>query len=79
MKVEDLRKQTKPCYIHNLHIGDTFLLDGELYYIHTCNDTERIMGAINLTSNNIKSFYTPSSLTVTPVKCKICILEDEQF
>lgn len=78
MKVEDLRRQ-KPCYIHNLHVGDTFLLEGELYYVFICNDTERTIGTINLTTNSIHLFSIPSSLTATPVKCKVCILEDEQF
>ena len=78
MKVEDLRRQ-KPCYIHNLHVGDTFLLEEELYYVYICNDTERTIGTINLTTNSIHLFSIPSSLTATPVKCKVCILEDEQF
>ena len=78
MKVEDLRRQ-KPCYIHNLHVGDTFLLEGELYYVFICSDTERPIGTINLTTNSIHLFSIPSSLTATPVKCKICILEDEQY
>ena len=72
MKVEDLRRQ-KPCYIHNLHVGDTFLLEGELYYVFICNDTERTIGTINLTTNSIHLFSIPSSLTATPVKCKVCI------
>ena len=76
MKVEDLRRQ-KPCYIHNLHVGDTFLLEGELYYVFICNDTERTIGTINSTTNSIHLFSIPSSLTATRVKCKICILEDE--
>ena len=78
MKVEDLRRQ-KPCYIHNLHVGDTFLLEGELYYVFICSDTERTIGTINLTTNSIHLFDSPSSLTATPVKCKVCILEDEQY
>ena len=78
MKVEDLRRQ-KPCYIHNLHVGDTFLLEGELYYVFICNDTERTIGTINLTTNSIHLFSIPSSLTATPVKCKVCILEDEKY
>ena len=76
MKVEDLRKQNKPCYIHNLHVGDTFLLGGELYYICSCNNAEQIIRTINLITNSIHLFDIRSSQTVTPVKCKICILEE---
>ena len=55
MKVEDLRRQ-KPCYIHNLHVGDTFLLEGELYYICSCNNAEQIIRTINLITNSIHLF-----------------------
>ena len=79
MKVEDLRKQTKPCYIHNLHLGDTFLYEGQLYYVYICNHSQQSIGAINLITNSIHLFSIPSSLTATPVKCKVCILEDEQY
>ena len=78
MKIEDLRRQ-KPCYIHNLHVGDTFLLEEELYYIYSCNNTEQIIRTINLTTNSIHLFDIRSPQTVTPVKCKICILKDEQY
>lgn len=75
MKVEDLR-QTKPCYIHNLHLGDTFLLEGQLYYIYNCDNTVQIIHTINLTTNSIQLFDIRYPQTVTPVKCKICILEE---
>ena len=64
MKVEDLRRQ-KPCYIHNLHVGDTFLLEGELYYVFICNDTERTIGTINLTTNSIH--YATSKYLELPI------------
>ena len=79
MKVEDLRKQTKPCYIHNLHVGDTFLYEGQLYYVYICNHSQQSIGAINLITNSIHLFDIHSPQTVTPVKCKVCILEDEQY
>ena len=75
MKVEDLRRQ-KPCYIHNLHVGDTFLYEGQLYYVYICNHSQQSIGAINLITNSIHLFNINSSQTVTPVKCKICILEE---
>ena len=78
MKIEDLRRQ-KPCYIHNLHVGDTFLLEGELYYIYSCNNAEQIIHTINLTSNSVQLFDSRFSQNITPVKGKVCILEDEQF
>lgn len=73
MKVVDSRTLDKPCYVDHLSVGDTFLLDGDLYYIY---DKNNHIKAINLSSDTVHVFdmYSTNPIQVMPVECSICIL-----